>query len=358
MSRWWSHRIVRALALLAVLTVIGTIGYMIIEGWGLVDAFYMVVAILSTVGLEAPHPLSHGGRLFTTALIIIGVSVAAYILSALGEYVTGGVVTGLFRQQRLAHSIRRLTGHYIVCGYGRVGRQVAADLHKRGFGVVVIEPARIESGTNSELIISGDAADDAVLLDAGITRAHGLVAATGDDATNLVITLSARALAPDLTILARASESSAESKLLHAGATHVVSPYAIGGHRIAAELLSPGVTAFFDTVVHAQDLDLGLELTTIAADSVLIGRTLGDALPPSPHNLNIVAFRRAGSAEFITNPPRDTSLAVGDTVVAIGPQSAMQHLGNRTGGAGRWRARVPKDGRRRAAEQAHAERAH
>ncbi len=352
MRRWWSHRIVRALAFLTVLAVLGMIGYMAIEGWSVGDALYMAVVILSTVGLEAPHPLSPRGRLFTIALIVTGVSVAAYIVSALGEYVTGGVITGLFRQRRLARRIDRLSGHYIVCGYGRVGRQVTADLRQRRFSVVVIERTLAGPDTSDELLITGDASDDAVLLGAGITRARGLVAATGDDATNLVITLSARALAPDLTILARASEPAAESKLLRAGATHVVSPYAIGGHRIAAELLSPGITAFFDTVVHAQDLDLRLEVATLADDSVLIGRTLGDAFPPTQHRLNIVAFRRAGGSEFVTNPRHDTGLAAGDTIVAIGPQSAIQHMGSRADGAARRRVHVSSERRHRPAEHA------
>ncbi len=351
MRRWWSHRIVRALALLTVLAVLGMLGYMVIEGWSVGDALYMAVVILSTVGLEAPHPLSPRGRLFTVALIVTGVSVAAYIVSALGEYVTGGVVTGLFRRRRLARSIHCLSDHYIVCGYGRVGRQVAADLRRRRFAVVVIERALEALDTSDELLITGDASDDAVLLGAGITKARGLVAATGDDAMNLVITLSARALAPDLTILARASEPAAESKLLRAGATHVVSPYAIGGHRIAADLLSPGITAFFDTVVHAPDVDLRLEVATLAEDSVLIGRTLGDAFPPTQHRLNIVAFRRASDPEFVTNPRHDTALAAGDTLVAIGPRSAIHQMGSRADGVGRRRAHLSTDRRHRPVER-------
>lgn len=348
-KRWWSHRIVLALEILIALAVVGTIGYMAIEGWSVGDALYMAVIILSTVGLESPHPLSSTGRLFTIALIAVGVSVAAYLVSALGEYVTVGVISGLFRRRRLAHSIDRLSRHYIVCGYGRVGQQAAADLREQGFAVVVIEPTAPSSDTSDELLIAGDASDDAVLLAAGIARARGLMAATGDDAANLLITLSARALAPGLTILARASESSAESKLLLAGATHVVSPYAIGGHRIAAELLSPGITAFFDTVVHAHDVDLQLEVATLADDSTLIGRTIGDALPPIKHHLNIVALRHAGDSEFVTNPRHETTLAAGDTLVAIGPGIAMQHIGNRVGER---RADESIDRRHRPVEQA------
>jgi voltage-gated potassium channel len=346
MRRWLSYRIVRALVLLVILTIVGTAGYMVIERWPLEDALFMSVVILSTVGLEAPHPLSTGGRAFTIFLIVTGVSLGAYVLSALGEYVTGGVFTGVFRRRRIARAVRRLDGHYIVCGHGRVGRQVLQDLRRRGCSVVVIERAEVELEESNEdlTILSGDASDDAVLTRAGVTRAKGLVAATGSDATNLVIVLSARALAPDLVIIARASDSSSESKLARAGATHVVSPYAIGGHRIVAELLSPGITAFFDTVMHAEELDLWLDVSTIAPASPLVGRTLEDALPALRQRVNLVALRQHSDGAFTTNPGADTRLAAGDTLVVIGPQAAIQHIGERAA-ASRQRTRRAADDR-------------
>ena len=177
---------------------------MLIEHWALADALFMSVVILSTVGLEAPHPLSPGGRAFTIFLIVTGVSLAAYVLSALGEYVTGGVFTGVFGRRGLARAVDHLASHYIVCGHGRAGRQIVEDLRRRGCAVVIIESAEVdvEEESNQDLtILSGDASDDAVLTRAGVSRAKGLVAATGSDATNLVIVLSARALAPDLVIM-------------------------------------------------------------------------------------------------------------------------------------------------------------
>jgi voltage-gated potassium channel len=338
MRRWWSHRIVRALVLLGILTIVGTGGYMLIERWTFADALFMSVVILSTVGLEAPHPLSPGGRAFTIVLIVTGVGLAAYVVSALGEYVTGGVFTGVFRRRRLARAVRHLTGHYIVCGHGRVGRQIVEDLRRRGCAVVIIESAEVDVGeeSNEDLtIVSGDASDDAVLARAGVSRAKGLVAATGSDATNLVIVLSARALAPDLVIIARASDPSAEPKLARAGATHIVSPYAIGGHRMVAELLSPGITAFFDTVMHAEELDLWLDVGTIASGSSLVGETLGSALPTSHRAVNLVALRQGANGSFTTNPAAETRLAAGDTLVVIGPQAAIQHIGERATASGR-----------------------
>ena len=189
MTHWWSYRIVRAMTLLTMLAAVATAGYMLIEGWTFTDALFMAVVILSTVGLGAPHPLSAGGRAFTIALIITGVSLAAYLVSALGEYVMGGVLTGVFQRRRLQRAIGRLSNHYVICGYGRVGRQVVADLRRRGCPVVVIEREVADTGEAVPLI-TGDATDDDVLSRAGLTRARGLVAATGSDPANVDIALS------------------------------------------------------------------------------------------------------------------------------------------------------------------------
>jgi voltage-gated potassium channel len=331
MSRWWSHRIVRAMTLLTVLATVGTVGYMAIEGWTFTDALFMAVVILSTVGLDAPHPLSAAGRAFTIVLIITGVSLAAYLVTALGEYVMGGVLTGVFQRRRLERAISRLSNHYVVCGYGRVGRQVVADLRRRGCPVVVIEREAAETGEAVPLL-TGDATGDDILVRAGLMRARGLVAATGSDPTNVDITLSARAVNPALQIVARSSHPAAEPNLTRAGATYVVSPYSMGGHRIVSELLSPGITTFLDTVMHAEQLDLWLEVATIDAMSPLAGHTLRDALPQPKPAVNVVAMRQAAGGGYVTNPDLDARLAAGDTLVALGPQAAVQQLGARAMG--------------------------
>ncbi len=333
MSHWWSHRVPRAMALLTTLAVLGTVGYMVIERWSFTDALFMAVVILSTVGLESPHPLSATGRAFTIGLIVTGVSVAAYLVSTLGEYVMGGVLTGVFRHRRLQREIAHLSDHYIVCGYGRVGKQVVADLRRRGSSVVIVEQdAAVAEGSDVLPTITGDATNDDVLSSAGLGRARGLVAATGNDATNVVITLSAHALNSHLVVVARASHAAAEQNLTRAGATHVVSPYAIGGHRIVSELLSPGVTTFLDTVVHAEQLDLWLEVATVGPTSVLVGQTLDHALRPSNRAVNLVALRQASDPTYVTNPRTDVRLAPGDTLIALGPQAAVQQFGIRATG--------------------------
>jgi voltage-gated potassium channel len=351
-SHWWSHRIVRAAALLTGLATLGTAGYMVIERWPFTDALFMTVIILSTVGLGEPHPLSQGGRAFTVALIVTGVTIAAYLVTALGEYVTGGVLTGVFRSRRLQRAIAQLSDHYIVCGYGRVGRQVVADLRRRSVSVVIVErhPATADEA-QGPYVVTGDATEDDVLTRAGVKRARGLVAATGTDATNLVVTLSARALNGRLVIVARASDAAVEPKLTRAGATHVISPHAIGGQRIMSELLSPGITAFLDTVMHAEQLDLWLEVATVGPTSVLAGQTLGDALPPSRRALNLVALRRAADGVLVTNPPLEARLAAGDTLVALGPPAAVQHLAARALGAMRRSTRPSGPKRTRKSER-------
>lgn len=352
LSHWWSHPVVRAVLLLTALCALATAGYMAIEGWRFGDALFMAVVVLSTVGLGEPHALSPAGRAFTTGLIIAGVTIAAYLISALGQYVTGGVLTGAFRTRRLQRIVNGLSDHYIVCGYGRVGRQVVADLRRRGCKVVVVESkeALAVAGTDPAPMIFGDATNDSVLSRAGIARARGLVAGTGSDPTNLVITLSARALNADLTIVARASEAAAGPKLLRAGATHVVSPYAMGGRRIASELLSPGVTAFLDTVMHEDELDLWLEEATVSSESPLAGRTINDAVPhavpQSAGRVNLIALRRADGA-FVTNPASDVRLVPGDTLLAVGPQDAVQQLGARASGRPARMTKPPARGRTR-----------
>jgi voltage-gated potassium channel len=182
----------------------------------------------------------------------------------------------------MQNDIDRLQGHYIVCGYGRVGRQVVEELAARGLSAVVVEP-QDDVVTDDEpalLRIRGDATDDSALRAAGIDRAAGLVAVAGDDAINIVVTLSARALNPDLDIVARAIHPEVEDKLRRAGATHVISPYRIGGQRIVTQLLHPQITEFLDVILHRRDLELWLEEITVAADGPANGRPGARRGPP------------------------------------------------------------------------------
>jgi voltage-gated potassium channel len=229
--------------------------------------------------------------------------------------------------EQTAHGTNELTDHYVVCGFGRVGREVVADLRRHKRAVIALDTdGSVFVGHDGLVHATGDAMDDAVLARAGLARARGLVAAAGDDAINLIITLSARALNPDLFIVARASREDAESKLLRAGASRVVCPYAIGGHRMALQLVAPGVTAFIDALSVKDDLKLWIEQATIAPNSSLVDRPIGDVLPRARAQINLIALRRAAERRFVTNPPADLRLAVGDVLIAVGEQESLHQL--------------------------------
>jgi len=313
------RRIARVVVVLLAALVTGTVGYMQLEGWRLLDALYMTVITLSTVGFTEVHPLTDAGHVFTIALIVTGVSAAAYAVGAIGEYVIGGRLSDALRRQRMQRDIDRLTNHYIVCGYGRVGREVVDELAARQIHTVVIEPSAeaIPADGSGTLRILGDATDDDLLRAAGIERAAGLVAAAGDDAINIVVTLSARALNPDLTIVARAIQPEAEDKLRRAGATHVISPYRIGGQRIVTQLLHPRVTDFLDVVMHRRNLGLWLEEITVAPNAAADGRPLDQTRLWGPQGIKVLAIARGGG-DLITDPRGDLALGAGDVIIALG----------------------------------------
>lgn len=321
-------RLMRFIGVMVAITTGGTIGYMVLEGWPFIDSLYMTVITLSTVGFREVAPLSVGGRLFTIALIVAGVSNAGYLVSAIGEYVVSGELRGVLRSQRMLKKIERLEGHYIVCGFGRVGRQVVEDLDERGQRWVIVESDEevVDRLPEETLYVSGDASEDAVLRQAGIERASGLVAATGDDATNVFITLTARALRSDLVIVTRVTRPGAEPKAVNAGATHVISPYTIAGRRIATQLLYPSITDFLDAVVRSHGVELGMEEVRVAEEGELAGRTMAEAQIRSRTGVNVVAVWRPGQTRPVTAPPMELRFRAGDTLVGLGTPDQLGHL--------------------------------
>jgi len=305
----------------------GTLGYVTIEGWNPIDAFYMTVITLSTVGFSEVRPLSEAGRLFTAGLIVAGVGAVTYLFAAVSQYVVSGELTGSLRKRRMQHRIDELRGHYIVCGYGRVGQQAMLDLVEKGKRCVVIEQAE-SSLPNAATVLSltGDASDDDLLRRAGLERAAGLVAATGDDATNLFITLTARTLNPSIVIVARANHPASEPKLRRAGATHVISPYIISGRRIARQLLFPSVTDFLDVVMHSGNLELLLEECRIEPQSDLHGTTVHEAQVRSRTGANVLAVRRHNEGRIVTNLPAEMRFEPGDVLIALGTEAQLKSL--------------------------------
>ncbi len=231
------RRIGVGVALLAALLAVGIAGYMIIEGWSLSDAGYMTVLTFTTVGFQEVHALSHAGRLFTTFLMIAGVATMLYFLSSIMQaIVEHEALRSFVRRRRMRTRLAGERNHYILCGFGRVGREVAAAFQSEGAHFIVVDPDSRAIAEASELgyaYVQGDATQDSVLESAGIARARGLVASTGNDSHNVFISLSAKGLNPDLSIVARASDVNNSAKLRKAGADQVISPHAIGGRRMA-----------------------------------------------------------------------------------------------------------------------------
>ncbi len=317
------------IAAIVAIVVVGTIGYMLIEGWGLLDSLYMTVTTIFTVGFGEVHPLSRAGQVFTVLLIIGGVGTILYGIGRMVEFVIGGQLTGVFRRRAVRRQVNRLHGHVIICGYGRVGGSVAQHFsaHKAPFVVIDNDPQRVElAETEGLLAVRGDATADEVLHVAGIDRAKGLVAALGSDAGNIFLTLSARVLNPKVLIVSRAGSDDIVSKLERAGADHVVTPYDIGGKRMATLMLKPLVSDYLEVVTGGGELEFRVEELELAGECCAIGRSIGELEVRTRTGATILAVRRAATGVFDTNPAPDSVLSTGDRVVAIGTPVQITRL--------------------------------
>ncbi len=320
-------RIVRIFAILLTLIVVGTAGYCWIEGWGVLDSLFMVVITLATIGYGEIHPLTPEGRVFTILLVVAGVSVATYTVGTLTRMVGEGEVQLLLGRRRLMTRIRKLKDHYIICGYGRIGSLVASEFKQRPLPFVVIErnEQKVVGLPRDFPVVHGDATEEQVLLDAGIERARGLVTVLHSDADNLFVTLTARDLNPKLYIIARYEEPKSELKLLRAGADKVVSPYIIGGTRMAMAVLRPAVIDFIELATRSESLGLQMEEVLLEEGSPLVGCALADTEIRSRLNTIIVAIKRtSGHMEF--NPAATSVFGEGDKLIAIGEREDLRQL--------------------------------
>ncbi len=309
---------------LAAVIVAGTIGYLLL-GFSLLDAAYQTVTTVSTVGFREVRPLTPAGEVFTMALILVGVGAALYAFSVLIETLLEGRLNELLGRRRMEQSIAAMADHVVICGWGRVGRAIADEVLAAGRDLVIVEQdeTRVEGAVHP--LVVGDATDDAVLREAGIERAAALVAAVDGDASNSFITLSARALKPDLFIVARTRSHDSEDKLRRAGADRVVNPQSIGGSRMAAFVLRPNVAEFLDVVMHEQNLEFRLEEVPVAADSAIAGRSLRETGLRDRTGALVLALRD-GDGTFQTNPGPDTEVSAGQVIIAIGTQDELDAL--------------------------------
>jgi voltage-gated potassium channel len=303
----------------------GTAGYWLVEGKNLLDAFYATVLTLSTLGIEAGPPPGPGGKVFTVSLVLFGV-VALFTAIGVGtEVVASGELGRWLRMNQAARNIGHLSGHYVICAYGRVGRAVMEELQRRNYTSVVIESKpELEPllGEHGVRYLSGDPADESVLRQAGIERARGLICAVDSDAANVFITLTARALNPDLRIVARAAERASIGKLVRAGADEVVSPYGLTGRRMAVLAVQPSVLEVLDLLNLGSDIRL--EEVAVRAGTHLDGLTIAEARARYA-GVAILALKKPGS-EVSANPGHQVRLASGDLIVTLGPAEILNRM--------------------------------
>jgi voltage-gated potassium channel len=321
-----------ALALAVLLGVIvgGTIGYIVL-GFSVLDAVYQTVTTVTTVGFREVEPLTGPGKVFTIVLIVVGVGSALYALVLVMETLLERQLPDVFGRRRMERKIGGMRDHVVLCGWGRVGKAIARDLVESGAKLVIIDndPTRLE-GTDLPVVL-GDATDDGVLQRAGLGQARALVAALSNDAGNLFVTISGRAIRPELFIVARVRVVENEEKLRRAGADRVVNPQSIGGARMAAFVVQPHVTEFLDVVMHDRDIEFRLEELQVPESSPIAGSSISDAQVRDRTGALVLALRDRDGA-FTTNPSAKTVIRAGQVIIAIGTPADLDSLERLVGG--------------------------
>ena len=310
------------------LLTVGIVGYMLIEGWTFLDALYMTVITLATVGYGEVHVVSQAGRLFTVVLIMLGVGFTLYVIGNVVQFLVEGQIRAVLGRFKLEKQISSLEDHYIVCGYGRIGRSLSRFLIQKYLNIVVIEkdedriPVMNEDGV---LYLVGEAADPNNLRKAGINRAKGLMAVLASDADNVFLVLTAKRLNPDIFIVARAVHNSTKKTLHSAGASKVVSPYDLGARRMAHAILRPTVIKFLELAFADDQTDIHVEEFPVSEGSRLAGCKLIDSGIRKDLNLIIISIKKAdGDMHF--NPSADSVIEAGDTVIAVGASVSLLKL--------------------------------
>ena len=322
------RRFVLALAVPFLLLACGTLGYRLIEGWPLADALYMTVITVTTVGYREVHDLSASGRFFTMALALGGVFTLLYAAMEIIRAVVSGEVRDTFGRQRMERSLAEFKDHRIVCGLGRLGRLVCQEFSAQALPFVVIDrQAELADSFRMPhgIAIQGDATSDEVLRRAGVERARALVTVAASDADNLFITMSARLLNERLYIVARAEDEGAETKLQRAGANRVVSPYVIGGQRVAQAVLRPSVVDFIELATRSEHLDLQIEEVAVAPDSRFAGQTVKDSGIRYDLGIIIVAIKKPNGT-MVFNPASQVAIEARDVLITLGDRKSLDRL--------------------------------
>ena len=328
---WVFGKATTAVALVLGLLTLGTVGFHVVEGWSWFRSLYGTLMTVSTIGAEPENQLSYPGQVFNVLLIVLGVMIVGFIMAMIAQGVIEFELGTFFGRRRMEKELARIKDHIIICGAGRVGRRMATEVTARGIPVLIVDndAGKADWALEQEIpVILGDATSEAVLKQARIEHARGLASAVTSDAQNVYIVLTARGVAPNLPIVARASEEDAESKLLKAGANYVISPYSYAGVRMARTLTRPNVQGFLDLALSSLgdgDLDLQIEEIRVAEGSKLAGSTI--AQTDLRHHLGVIVLAiRSDSKGLDFNPGPDRQIASGDFLIAMGDSQKLKTL--------------------------------
>ncbi len=323
------RRVAISIFLFVIIIIGGSIGYVIIEKTGFIDALYMTVITVTTVGYGEVFPLTETGRIFTVVLILVGASSVAYILSTVLEVVVAGEVRKDFRRKKMLKKIAALKEHYIICGYGRMGKVICHKLkdNKKVDFVVVDKNEDIAEELEEKgfLYVIGDATKESVLLQAGVMSAQGLVAVTNSDAENVYIVLTAKGFNQNLKVTSRASSEEASVKMFWAGCDKTVSPYVIGGNSVADSIIKPNVSQFFELAMGNSEYNIEVEEINVTGKEYFAEKKILES-NIRKEGIIIVAIKKKDGS-FIYNPGPEEFIAKGDTLIALGRQSDFEKLG-------------------------------
>lgn len=322
-------KIIKGLIILIIILLVGTSGYMAIEDWPFFRSLYMTVITITTVGFGEMGKLSDAGRGFTIILIFLGMGIILYIVGLVTQFMIELQISTIIGRKKLNQQIKTIKNHYIVCGFGRIGKVICKELTAKKIPVLVIDntlEARELLDAESVPYIIDDATSEDVLIEAGIERARGLISVVASDADNLFITLTARGLNHSAFILARADEEKSEKKLMRAGADKVFLPYNIGAHKMAQSITKPAVTDFLEFTVHNKDMGLEMEELNVSKSSRLNGIKLMESGIRQDTDIIIVAIRKK-TGEMAFNPSSETRIEAGDTLIALGKNNDLIKLG-------------------------------